>query len=114
MDNFFSGDERLIFLGEDGWKATMTCRHDRLPKGVPKIHFNYIKAAPANASRSKVARFEQPIVVVKNGIQPRRNLQLTMAMPKRQEQNRKTMSWWKMIRKIMYHSSPQVELTLHQ
>ena len=70
MDNFFSGDEILRYLGEDGWKATMTCRHDRLPKGVPEIHFNYIKAVPVNA-RSKVARFEQPIIEVKNVIQPK-------------------------------------------
>ena len=27
MDNYFSGDEILKFLGERGWKATMTCRH---------------------------------------------------------------------------------------
>ena len=31
MDNFFSGDKVLRFLGEGGWKATMTCRHDWLP-----------------------------------------------------------------------------------
>jgi hypothetical protein len=71
IDNLFGGDEILRYLGEDGWKATMTCRRDRLPKGVPKTHFNYIKAAPVNA-RSKVARFEQPIVAVKNGIQPKK------------------------------------------
>ena len=71
MVNFFSGDEILRYLGEDGWKATMTCRCDRLLKGVPKTHFNYIKAAPVNA-RSKVARFEQPIVADKNVIQPKK------------------------------------------
>ena len=71
MNNFFSGDEILRYLGEDEWKATMTCRCDRLPKGVPKIHVNYIKAVPVNA-RSKVARFELPIVAVKNVIQPKK------------------------------------------
>ena len=71
MDNFFSGNEIRRFLGEEGWKATMTCRGDRLPKEVPKIHFNYIKAVPVNA-RSKVARFELPIVAVKNVIQPKK------------------------------------------
>jgi hypothetical protein len=54
MDNFFSGDEVLCYLGEGGWKGTMTCRRDRLPKSVPKNYFNFIKAAPVNA-RSKVA-----------------------------------------------------------
>ncbi len=43
----------------------MTCRHDRLPKSVPRKYFNFIKAAPVNA-RSKVARFEQPIAAVKH------------------------------------------------
>ncbi len=43
----------------------MMCRHDRLPKSVPRKYFNFIKAAPANA-RSKVAQFENPIVAVKH------------------------------------------------
>jgi hypothetical protein len=71
MDNFFSGDEVLRFLGEGGWKATMTCRRDQLSKEVPKIYFNFQKAMPINSS-SKVARFEQPIIAVKNVIQPRK------------------------------------------
>ncbi len=65
MDNLFSGDEVLRYLGEGGWKRTMTCRRNRLPKSVPKKHFNFIKAAPVNA-RSKVARFEKPIVAVEH------------------------------------------------
>jgi hypothetical protein len=63
MDNIFSGDEVLRYLGEGGWKETMTCR--RLPKSVPRKYFNFTKAAPVNA-RSKVARFEQPIIAVKH------------------------------------------------
>jgi len=70
MDNFFSGDEVLKFLGERGWKATMTCRRDRLPRNVPKSFFNFIKAAPVNI-RSKAANFEQPIIAVKNVKQPK-------------------------------------------
>ncbi len=69
MDNFFDGDVVLRFLGEEGWKATMTCRHDRLPKEVPKMYFNFLKATRVN-TRSKVARFQQPIIAVKNVIQP--------------------------------------------
>jgi hypothetical protein len=72
MDNFFSGDEEILrFLGGGGWKATMTCRHDWLPKEVPKMYFNFLKATPVN-TRSKVARFEQPIIAVKDVIQPRK------------------------------------------
>ncbi len=66
MDTLFSGDEVLRYLGEGGWKGTMTCRCDRLPKSVvPKKYFNFIKAAPVNA-RSKVAQFEKPIIAVKH------------------------------------------------
>ncbi len=54
MDNLFSSDEVLRYLGEGGWKGTMTCRRDRLPKSVPRKYFNFIKAAPVNA-RPKVA-----------------------------------------------------------
>ncbi len=54
MDNHFGGDVVLRYLGEGGWKGTMTCRHNRLPKSVTRKYFNFIKAAPVNA-RSKVA-----------------------------------------------------------
>jgi hypothetical protein len=54
MDNHFSHDDVLRYLGEGGWKGTMTCRRDRLPKSVPRKYCNFIKAAPVNA-RSKVA-----------------------------------------------------------
>ncbi len=57
MDNHFSGDDVLRYLGEGGWKGTTTCRRARLPKSVPRKYFNFIKAAPVNA-RSKVAQFE--------------------------------------------------------
>jgi hypothetical protein len=65
MDNHFSGDDVLHYLGEGGWKGTITCRCNRLPKSVPRKYFNFIKAAKVNA-RYKVAQFEQPIIAVKN------------------------------------------------
>ncbi len=65
MGNHFSGNDVLCYLGEGGWKGTMTCRRNRLPKSVPRKYFNFIKAAPVNA-RSKVAGFEQPIIAVKH------------------------------------------------
>ncbi len=65
MDNHFSGDDVMCYLGEGGWKGTMTSRCNRLPKSVPRKYFNFIKAAPVNA-RSKVAQFEQPIIAVKH------------------------------------------------
>jgi hypothetical protein len=57
MDNHFSGDDVLRYLGEGGWKGTMACRCNHLPKSVLRKYFNFIKAAPVNA-RSKVAQFE--------------------------------------------------------
>ena len=33
-DNYFSGDQILTWLGENGFGATMTCRRDRLPAGI--------------------------------------------------------------------------------
>ncbi len=65
MDNFFSGDEVWCYLWEGGWKGSMACRRDRLPKSLSRKYFNFIKAAPVNA-RFKVAQFEQPIIAVKH------------------------------------------------
>jgi hypothetical protein len=49
MDYLFSGNEVVRYLGEGGWKGTMTCRCNHLPKSVPRKYFNFIKAAPVNA-----------------------------------------------------------------
>jgi hypothetical protein len=46
----------------EGNNDLLTCC---LPEGVPKKYFNYVKGATVN-QRSKVARFEQPIVAVKH------------------------------------------------
>ena len=47
----------------------MTCRRDRLPKlglgSQDKNYFNHVKGRMVD-QRSKVARFEQPIVAVKH------------------------------------------------
>jgi hypothetical protein len=49
----------------------MTCRCDCLPRAVPKKYFNFVKAAPVNTNtRSKVTRFEKPILAVKHVKQP--------------------------------------------
>jgi DNA-directed RNA polymerase subunit RPC12/RpoP len=69
LDNFFSGDQVLQYLGERGYQATMTCRRDRLPNlgrgKLDKIFFNHVSGRTVD-QRSKVARFEQPIVAVKH------------------------------------------------
>ena len=62
-DNYFSGDIIFDWLGRNGFGATMTCRRDRLPHGVPE-GFLCKKTTPPDA-RSKAARFNQPICLVK-------------------------------------------------
>ena len=62
-DNYFSGDAILDWLGDNGFGATMTCRRDRLPKDV-KGEFLHKKKTDTS-TRTKVARFLNPIVAVK-------------------------------------------------
>jgi len=63
-DNYFSGDAIMNHLGRKGFGATMTCRRDRLPGGVPKQRFHFEKGKVT--SRSRVARFLEPITVTKS------------------------------------------------
>ena len=35
MENYFSGDKIIDGIGQNGFAATMVCRRDRLPYGVP-------------------------------------------------------------------------------
>ena len=62
-DNHFSGDQMMQWAGENGFGLTMTCRRDRLPKGVEGKYWHKEKT-DANR-RSKLARFFNPIVAVK-------------------------------------------------
>ena len=50
-------------LQEKGYKTINTYRHDHLPKGCRRF-FRHIKAVGVNI-QSNMARFEQPIVAVK-------------------------------------------------
>jgi hypothetical protein len=61
-DNFFSGDQILDYIGLLGFGALMTCRRDRLPTGIPEKYLS--KKKTDTAERSKVARFNRPIVLV--------------------------------------------------
>ena len=65
MDNHFSGDATSKEVGENGWKCNVTCRRDRFPSGVPKKYFHSLKECKVDA-RSRVARFEEPIIAVKH------------------------------------------------
>ena len=65
-DNFFSGDHIFELIGQKGYRCTMTCRRDRFPRDIPK-HFLHIKKTDTS-SRTKVARFVEPIVAVKEGV----------------------------------------------
>jgi hypothetical protein len=61
-DNYFSGDKILNHIGLLGFGALMTCRRDRLPAGIPERYLS--KKKTDTKDRSKVARFNRPIVLV--------------------------------------------------
>ena len=69
FDNHFSGDPVASHLGERGYKCINTTRRDRLPRDCQKDAFHHIKQVDVNA-RSRMARFEQPIIAVKHVLQP--------------------------------------------
>ena len=62
-DDFFSGAPVMELAASEGFGLTTTCRKDRLPKKVPGYYWH--KVPTGTSERSKVARFEQPIVAVK-------------------------------------------------
>ena len=59
----------MKLIGEEGGSATLTCRRDRLPKDADKKHFHHKAAVPVD-KRTRVARFEQPVIAVKHVTQP--------------------------------------------
>ena len=69
MDNHFSHDEVVKYLGENGHKATLTCQRGRLPRLCEKKYFHHKKGVAIDW-RSKMARFEEPITAVKKVTQP--------------------------------------------
>ena len=62
-DNYFSGDSILDYACQEGFGLTMTCRRDRLPRGVKSVYWNK-ERTPVN-KRSKAARFENPVFAIK-------------------------------------------------
>jgi hypothetical protein len=61
-DNYFSGDKIFNHIGLLRFGALMTCRQDRLPAGIPEKYLS--KKKTDIKERSKVARFNKPIVLV--------------------------------------------------
>jgi hypothetical protein len=45
-DNYFSGNLRMDYLGENGFAAMMTCQRNRLPKGVDDCFLHKEKTVP--------------------------------------------------------------------
>ena len=62
-DNFFSGDGIINYACEQGFGVTMTCRRDRLPKGVPGKYLCKLKT-PVD-KRSRASRWMHPIFCLK-------------------------------------------------
>ena len=63
-DNYFSGDKIMDWLGQRGFGAMMTCRRDLLPAGIPGKYLH--KKKTDVSKRTKVARYLEPVVCVKN------------------------------------------------
>lgn len=62
LDNHFSGDCINQFIGSNGYKSVLTVARDRLPTGQKK-YLHHIKQVTVD-HRSRMARFEHPIVAV--------------------------------------------------
>jgi hypothetical protein len=95
----------------------MTCRRDCLPKSVPTKYVNFIKAAPVNY-RSKVARFEQPIIATKNIKHPEKNspndnVNDPQTAKVSKENNNYVLSETMIMFFAMYHSIQQGERAFH-
>ena len=54
----------MDWIGERGFRATMICRRDRLSFGVMGQYFHKQKTLPC--AKTKVARFLQPMVAIKD------------------------------------------------
>ena len=63
MDNYFSGEKTIEWIGRNGFGATMTCRRDRLPPGIPTKNLH--KQKTDTTLKTKIARFFHPVVAVK-------------------------------------------------
>jgi hypothetical protein len=64
FDNYFSGDTIMDWTGANGFSATMTCRRDRLPRGIENKYFH--KESTQNGNKQAiVGRFNNPITLVK-------------------------------------------------
>jgi hypothetical protein len=62
-DNHFSGDNVLDFAGRIGFGLTLTTRRDRFANGL-KDYMHFEKVDATRAKRSKVMRYENPIVAI--------------------------------------------------
>ncbi len=86
MDNFFSGDRVLRFLGEGVWKATttMTCRRDWLPKRFQKCTSSSSKQCQSTQDQ-KLQDLSNPSLLLRMSSSLGRKFQMMMTMSKEQE-----------------------------
>ena len=63
-DNYFSGVEVFHYTGQKGFGLTMTCRRNRLPKGI-EVEFMHKGKTDKIATRIKAARHIEPVILVK-------------------------------------------------
>ena len=65
MDNHFSGNNVIKYIGELGGRGLWTTARGRLPEGIPKKYLQ-CKKEVLIGPRSKAARYENPVVAVKH------------------------------------------------
>ena len=65
-DNFFFDDKMLDWIDENGYSVIGTCARNLLPGDIDK-KYSHTEKHKSGCPYSKVARFTQPIVAVKNG-----------------------------------------------
>ena len=63
-DNYFSGEAVCSYAGSKNMGLTTTLRRDRLPAGIKSKYLH--KKKTDSSPRTKVARYVQPVIAVKN------------------------------------------------
>ena len=63
-DNHFSGDPIMEYAAEQGFGLTMTCRRDRLPRGILPQYWHKEQTSK-QTKRTRAARWEHPVFAIR-------------------------------------------------
>ena len=62
LDNYFTGDQIISWIGGNGFVYTMACRRYPLPGGIEVQYLHKEKSS----NKTNVAQFFNPVVATKN------------------------------------------------